>query len=62
MTDGGKSISKSGFPTRPHSLPLKRHTLGRSVRACGGYQAIERLSSEAWVGASESRKDGQRAW
>ena len=62
MTDGGKVNLESGFPeTTLRALQLKRHSLGRSVWAYGGYQAIERLSGGAWVGASESRKDGQAA-
>ena len=62
MTDGGKVNLESGFPeTTLRALQLKRHTLGRSVWAYGGYQAIERLPGGAWVGASESRKDGQAA-
>ena len=62
MTDGGKVNLESGFPeTTLRALQLKRHTLGKSVWAYGAYQAIERLSGGAWVGASESRKDGQAA-
>ena len=62
MTDGGKVNLESGFPEPTlRALQMKRHILGRSVWAYGGYQAIKRLPDGAWVGASESRKDGQAA-
>jgi gamma-glutamyltranspeptidase/glutathione hydrolase len=62
MTDGGKVNLESGFPeTTLRALQVKRHILGRSVWGYGGYQAIQRLPNGAWVGASESRKDGQAA-
>ena len=62
MTYGGTVNLESGFPdTTLRALVLKRHTLGRSVGGYGGYQAIMRLPNGTWVGASESRKDGQAA-
>jgi gamma-glutamyltranspeptidase/glutathione hydrolase len=62
MTDGGKVNLESGFPEATlRALQLKRHILFRSIWAYGGYQAIKRLPGGAWVGASESRKDGQAA-
>jgi gamma-glutamyltranspeptidase/glutathione hydrolase len=62
MTDGGKVNLESGFPdTTLRALQMKRHILGRNVWGYGGYQAIKRLPGGAWVGASESRKDGQAA-
>jgi gamma-glutamyltranspeptidase / glutathione hydrolase len=62
MTDGGKVNLESGFSeTTLHALQLKRHVLGRSLWAYGGYQAIQRLPCGVWAGASESRKDGQAA-
>ncbi|HEU0200891.1 MAG TPA: gamma-glutamyltransferase family protein, partial [Burkholderiaceae bacterium] len=62
MTDGGRLSLENGFPeTTLRALVLKRHTLGRSFWGYGGYQAIMRLPNGAWVGASESRKDGQAA-
>jgi gamma-glutamyltranspeptidase/glutathione hydrolase len=62
MTDGGKVNLESGFPEATlRALQLKRHILGRSIWAYGGYQVIKRLPGGARVGASESRKDGQAA-
>jgi gamma-glutamyltranspeptidase/glutathione hydrolase len=62
MTDGGRVNLENGFPEATlRALVLKRHTLGRSLWGYGGYQAIMRLPNGAWVGASESRKDGQAA-
>lgn len=62
MTDGGKVNLESGFPEPTlRALQMKRHILGRNVWGYGGYQAIKRLPGGAWVGASESRKDGQAA-
>ena len=62
MTDGGKVNLESGFPDATlRALQVKRHILGRSIWGYGGYQAIKRQSDGTWVGASESRKDGQAA-
>lgn len=59
MTDGGTVNLESGFPAATVQQLLKlRHKLGYDLGAYGGYQAIMRLPSGVWVGASESRKDG----
>jgi len=62
MTDGGEVHLENGFPAETlRALVLRRHKLGRSLGGYGGYQAIMRLPSGAWTGASESRSDGQAA-
>ncbi|MBB5017214.1 gamma-glutamyltranspeptidase/glutathione hydrolase [Chitinivorax tropicus] len=62
MTDGGTVYLESGFPqTTLRTLQERHHKLGSNHGAFGGYQAIRRLDSGVWVGASESRKDGQAA-
>ncbi len=62
MTDGGKVQLESGLAeTTRRALQLKRHTLGRSISAYGGDQAIQRPPGGGWAGASESRKDGHAA-
>ncbi|MBS1133466.1 MAG: ggt [Burkholderiaceae bacterium] len=53
---------ESGFAgTTLRALVLKRHTLGQSLSGYDGFQAIMRLLSGAWAGASESRQDGHAA-
>lgn len=62
MTDGGTVNLESGFPAATVQQLLKmRHKLGYDLGGYGGYQAIMRLPSGVWVGASESRKDGMAA-
>ncbi|WP_137939658.1 gamma-glutamyltransferase [Chitinivorax sp. B] len=62
MTDGGTVYLESGFPQATlRTLQERGHRLGGQHGAYGGYQAIRRLDNGAWVGASESRKDGQAA-
>jgi gamma-glutamyltranspeptidase/glutathione hydrolase len=62
MTDGGTVNLEDGFP--PASLEALRkmgHKLGRtSSGAFGGYQAIRwDATNKVYIGATESRKDGQ---
>lgn len=63
MQDGGKILLESGFPEETwRGLESRGHQLGRRPGVFGGYQAImwdgER---NIYIGASESRKDGQAA-
>ena len=61
LVDGGTVNLESGFPEWTlRALVQRRHRLGRTVYY-GGYQAIMRLPGGGWVGASESRFDGQAA-
>ena len=62
MTDGGTLNLETGFPqTTVRQLELMKHKVATDIGGYGGYQAIMRLPNGAWVGASESRKDGQAA-
>src|SRR5262249_26167031 len=62
MNDGGMLSLESGFSYASiQKLLHKGHQIGYDLGAYGGYQAIMRLPSGAWAGASESRKDGQAA-
>lgn len=63
MTDGGTVTLESGFlPETLRRLQFMGHTLGYSISAYGGYQAIRYDPvQKVYYGASESRKDGMAA-
>ncbi len=63
MTDGGRVYLEPGFdPDVLLGLVKRGHRLGTAVGDFGGYQAIlRRPDNGVYVGASESRKDGQAA-
>jgi len=63
MKDGGTLFLEAGFSTETlRDLAARGHRLSFSRDGYGGYQAIrwDRVN-RVWVGASESRKDGQAA-
>ncbi len=63
MTNGGTLFLEDGFDaTTLRDLSARGHRLSFSRDGYGGYQAIkwDRVN-KVWVGASESRKDGQAA-
>ncbi len=63
MNDGGVVELESGFPYETvRALMNKGHTVKFANGPFGGYQAIARdQENGVWIGASESRKDGQAA-
>ena len=62
MTDGGVVQLESGFPYETvRALMQKGHSVRFAHGPYGGYQAIMVNPEGGWVGASESRKDGQAA-
>jgi gamma-glutamyltranspeptidase/glutathione hydrolase len=62
MSDGGVVQLESGFPYRTvQALMRNGHTVEFADGPYGGYQAIARNPHGGWIGASESRKDGQAA-
>ena len=63
MSDGGALELETGFPiTSVRALMSKGHTMKLGNGPYGGYQAIARdPASGGYIGASESRKDGQAA-
>jgi len=63
MTDGGKVFLERGFTGEVERELAKRgHAIGVNVGDFGGYQAIHwDKVHRVYVGASESRKDGQAA-
>jgi gamma-glutamyltranspeptidase/glutathione hydrolase len=63
MTDGGFVSLESGFgETTRAALSELGHRLEESIGNYGGYQAVMWDARHGvWVGASESRKDGQAA-
>jgi len=63
MTDGGMVYLESGFDYQEvRKLLAKGHRVGFSLDGYGGYQAIMfDEKNGVYVGASESRKDGQAA-
>jgi gamma-glutamyltranspeptidase/glutathione hydrolase len=63
MADGGVVNLESGFePGVVRELVKRGHTIRDAVGPFGGYQAIMRHPEYGvWIGASESRKDGQAA-
>jgi gamma-glutamyltranspeptidase/glutathione hydrolase len=63
MTDGGSVFLEAGFDTEClRDLAGRGHRIAFGRDGYGGYQAIrwDRIN-RVWVGASESRKDGQAA-
>lgn len=62
MTDGGEVDLETGFPYETvRALMQKGHSVRFAHGPYGGYQAIMKNPEGGWVGASESRKDGQAA-
>jgi len=64
MTEGGTLSLEGGFPAATRSeLEHRGHRLGQATTpAYGGYQAVMwDRTNRVWIGASESRKDGQAA-
>ncbi len=63
MTDGGTVSLESGFEYEViRELMGRGHKIGYDVGNYGGYQAIRYdAENDVWIGASESRKDGQAA-
>lgn len=63
MTDGGSVYLESGFDYQEiRKLLAKGHRIGYSLDGYGGYQAIMfDARNGVYIGASESRKDGQAA-
>ena len=63
MTDGGTLALESGIPMEVRrALAKMGHQLKWRVGPFGGYQAIRYdAERDVYVGASESRKDGQAA-
>ena len=63
MNDGGVVELETGFPYETvRALMNKGHTVRFANGPFGGYQAIARdHDNDVWIGASESRKDGQAA-
>nr|WKN36050.1 gamma-glutamyltransferase [Tunicatimonas sp. TK19036] len=63
MTDGGILSMESGFPQETVQKLLRMgHTIQPAIGAYGGYQAIKYdAEHKVYIGASESRKDGQAA-
>ncbi len=61
MTDGGTVSLESGFDSEVlRELVKRRHRLTRNVGSFGGYQGIQYDAvNDVYLGASESRKDGQ---
>ena len=62
MADGGRIELESGFPHETvRALMRKGHRVQFADGPYGGYQAIQVNPHGGWIGASESRKDGQAA-
>ncbi len=62
MRDGGELDLESGFPHETvRALLRKGHSVRFADGPYGGYQAIMVNPHGGWIGASESRKDGQAA-
>ena len=62
MTDGGELDLETGFPYETiRALMRKGHSVRFADGPYGGYQAIMVNPNGGYVGASESRKDGQAA-
>ena len=62
MTDGGEVDLESGFPIETvRALMRKGHSVRFADGPYGGYQAIMVNPNGGYIGASESRKDGQAA-
>ncbi len=62
MDDGGEVDLETGFSWETvRALMRMGHNVRYSDGPYGGYQAIEGNPNGGWIGASESRKDGQAA-
>ena len=62
MRDGGEVDLETGFPTDTiRALMRKGHSMRFADGPYGGYQAIMVNPEGGYIGASESRKDGQAA-
>ncbi len=62
MSDGGEVDLETGFPyATVRELMRKGHSVRFADGPYGGYQAIMVNPHGGWIGASESRKDGQAA-
>jgi gamma-glutamyltranspeptidase / glutathione hydrolase len=62
MEDGGEVDLETGFSWETvRALMRMGHSVRYSDGPYGGYQAIEVNPNGGWIGASESRKDGQAA-
>jgi gamma-glutamyltranspeptidase/glutathione hydrolase len=62
MEDGGEVDLETGFSWETvRALMRKGHSVRYSDGPYGGYQAIAVNPNGGWIGASESRKDGQAA-
>ncbi|HEY4555680.1 MAG TPA: gamma-glutamyltransferase family protein, partial [Lysobacter sp.] len=62
MSDGGELDLETGFPYETvRALMRKGHSVRFADGPYGGYQAIMVNPHGGWIGASESRKDGQAA-
>ncbi len=62
MSDGGEVDLETGFDYRTvRGLMNRGHSVRFSHGPYGGYQAIMVNPEGGWIGASESRKDGQAA-
>lgn len=63
MEDGGRVSLESGFAAQTiRDLMARGHSLGYDLGNFGGYQAIQYdAQRDIYLGASESRKDGQAA-
>ena len=62
MADGGELDLETGFPYETvRALMRKGHSVRFADGPYGGYQAIMVNPNGGYVGASESRKDGQAA-
>ncbi|TCZ82026.1 gamma-glutamyltransferase [Lysobacter sp. N42] len=62
MTDGGELDLETGFPYETiRALMRKGHSVRFADGPYGGYQAVMVNPNGGYVGASESRKDGQAA-
>jgi len=62
MSDGGEVDLETGFSWETiRGLMRMGHSVRYSDGPYGGYQAIEVNPNGGWIGASESRKDGQAA-
>jgi gamma-glutamyltranspeptidase/glutathione hydrolase len=63
MLDGGKVSLESGFTLETvRELLMRGHDVGWNHGEYGGYQAIGwNAEHSVWIGASDSRKDGQAA-
>lgn len=58
MNDGGCVALESGLDGATAGLAALGHRFENQVGIFGGYQAVMRLPTGVYVGATESRKDG----